>query len=314
MRADAKIFVAGHRGLVGSAIVRKLIRLGHSQIITRTREELDLRDQGAVRDFFASTAIDYVFMSAARVGGIVANRDHQADFLYENLMIAANVIHAASESDVEKLLFLGSSCVYPRDAQQPIREESLLTGALEATNEGYAIAKIAGLKLCQYLSRDCGKPFIAIMPSNLYGPGDNFDATQSHVIPGMMRRFHEAVVSGAREVKVWGSGTPRREFLHVDDLADALCMLADRYDDPSFINVGTGRDCSIAELAAMMAELVGFRGAVVFDPSYPDGTPRKLLDVTRIRALGWEPRIELRGGLRTTYQWALQEGALTVAG
>lgn len=308
MERDSTIFVAGHRGLVGSAVIRKLEREGHANLLLRSRSELDLLDQAAVHAFFAANPIDYVFVAAARVGGIVANSTQQARFLYENLVIEMNVIHAAAVSGVEKLLFLGSSCVYPKFAPQPIREESLLSGALEPTNEGYAIAKIAGLKLCEHLYRQEGKRFIAAMPSNLYGPGDDFDPVGSHVIPGMMRRFHDAVRSGAGEVIVWGSGTPRREFVHVDDLADALYLLMQTYDDPTFVNVGAEEDITIAELANMMAATAGFSGKIVFDPSRPDGTPRKLLDVSKMRALGWQPRVALREGLRNTYAWALENG------
>ena len=308
MQKDSRIFVAGHRGLVGSAIVRKLAREGHANVLTRTRAELDLLDQRAVHAFFRDERPQFVFVAAARVGGIKANAEHEADFLYENLVIATNVIHAAAESNVEKLLYLGSSCIYPRDAAQPMREEALLTGPLEPTNEGYAIAKIAALKLCEHYHRQYGKRFISAMPTNLYGPNDNFHPELSHVIPGMMRRFHEAAVGGAREVVVWGSGTPRREFLHVDDLADALYLLMQTYEEPQFVNIGTGEDCTIAELARAMAGVTGFDGAIVFDSSKPDGTPRKLLDVSRIHALGWRARTPLRDGLRDTYRWALDHG------
>jgi len=305
MQKESSVFVAGHGGLVGSAIVRKLRREGHENLVTRTRAELDLLDQRAVHGFFRQQKPQFVFVAAARVGGIGANAAQQADFLYENLVIATNVIHAAAESNVEKLLFLGSSCVYPRDAGQPMREETLLTGPLEPTNEGYAIAKIAALKLCEHYHRQYGKRFIAAMPTNLYGPNDNLHPHQSHVIPGMMRRFHEAAAAGKREVLVWGSGTPRREFLHVDNLADALYLLMQSYEKPLFVNVGTGQDCTIAELARTMAEVVGFEGSIGFDRSKPDGTPRKLLDVSRIHALGWRARIALPDGLRHTYRWAL---------
>jgi GDP-L-fucose synthase len=308
MELDSAIFVAGHRGLAGSAILRRLARAGHSGIVTRGRGELDLRDQEAVDEFFRSTAIDYVFMSAGRVGGIVANRDHQADFLYDNLIIAANVIHAAAEHGVKKLLYLGSSCIYPRETSQPMREESILTGPLESTNEGYAIAKIAGLKLCEMYARQYGKRFITAMPTNLYGPGDNFHPTQAHVIPGLLRRFHEALHDGAEQIVLWGSGTARREFLHVDDLADALYLLMERYEDARPINVGTGEDCTIAELAHAIAEVVGFRGEMVFDRIHPDGTPRKLLDVSRIGALGWRHSHTLKEGLTATYGWAVAHG------
>ena len=307
----SRIFVAGHRGLVGSAVMRKLQREGHSSILTTPRSELDLLDQRAVHSWFREQRPQFVFVAAARVGGIKANSEQQADFLYENLVIAANVIHAAAESGVGKLLFLGSSCIYPREAPQPMREEALLTSALEPTNEGYAIAKIAGLKLCEHYHRQYGQRFISAMPANLYGPGDNFHPENSHVIPGMMRRFHEAAVSGSPEVSVWGSGKPRREFLHVDDLADALYLLMQVYEEPLFVNVGTGRDCTIAELARLMAETVGFEGSIVFDGSKPDGTPRKLLDVSRIEALGWRAAIPLRDGLRQTYRWAVDNGVFS---
>ena len=296
--------------MVGSAIVRLLLREGHANVITRSRAELDLLDQRAVHEFFGEQKIEFVFVAAARVGGIVANNRDQAAFLYENLVIETNVIHAADVTGVTKLLFLGSSCIYPKMAPQPLREESLLSGPLEPTNEGYAIAKIAGLKLCEYLHRQNGRNFISAMPTNLYGPGDNFDPMLSHVIPGMMRRFHEAAISDSREVVVWGSGTPRREFLHVDDLARALYTMMQSYDEPQFLNVGVGEDIAIADLARLMAETVGYRGSIVFDRSKPDGTPRKLLDVSRIHALGWRAEIRLREGLRSTYEWALANGAL----
>jgi GDP-L-fucose synthase len=296
--------------LVGSAIVRRLAR-GGASIVTRDRAELDLLDQAAVHRFFDAERPTHVFHVAGLVGGIHANATRQADFLYENLMLAANVIHAAAESGVEKLLYLGSSCIYPRLAPQPIGEGSLLTGALETTNEGYAIAKIAGLKLCEKYQEQYGKRFISAMPTNLYGPGDNFDPLGSHVIPGMMRRFHEAKVAGAKSVTVWGSGTPRREFLHVDDLAAACAALMERYEGPGTINVGTGEDVTIAELAATMKDVVGFDGAIEFDRTKPDGTPRKVLDVGKIRALGWSPSIGLREGLAGTYAWAVESKTLS---
>lgn len=310
MKSDSRIFVAGHRGLVGSAIVRKLMREGHTNLLLRPRAELDLLDQGAVHEFFRRERPEYVFFAAARVGGIWANATAQADFLYENLVVATNVIHAAAEYRSEKLLFLGSSCVYPKHAPQPVREEYLLTGSLEPTNEGYAIAKIAGVKLCEHYQRQYGYRFISAMPTNLYGPGDNFHPTGSHVIPGMLRRFHEAKVSRAPSVTVWGSGAPRREFLHVDDMAAACYLLMMRYEEPETINVGTGSDLTIRELAETMGEVVNYEGDLVFDTSKPDGTPRKLLDVSRLRALGWSPRVELREGLAETYHWAIENGKI----
>lgn len=308
MEKNSRIFVAGHGGLVGSAIIRKLRAAGHEQIVTRVRAELDLLDQAAVHGFFRERKIDFVFLAAARVGGIHANATHQADFLYENLVIATNVLHAAAVSGVEKLLFLGSSCIYPKMAPQPIREVSLLTGPLEPTNEGYAIAKIAGLKLCEHYQKQYGKRFISAMPTNLYGPGDNFDPLGSHVIPGLLRRFHEAKLAGADEIAVWGSGTPRREFLYVEDLAEALYVLMQSYESHETVNVGTGEDITIAELAETMKRVVGFEGRVVFDATKPDGTPRKLLDVTRISELGWRPAWSLTDGLRETYRWMTTSG------
>jgi GDP-L-fucose synthase len=308
MNRTSRIFVAGHRGLVGSAIVRKLRAAGHEEIVTRSRTELDLLDQAAVHAFFRDGKIDEVFLAAARVGGIYANATRQADFLYENLVIATNVIHAAAESGVEKLLFLGSSCIYPKFATQPIREDSLLTGPLEPTNEGYAIAKIAGLKLCEYYRTQYGKRFISAMPTNLYGPGDNFDPMGSHVIPALLRRFHEAKLAGAEEISVWGSGKPRREFLYVEDLAEALYLLMQEYESVETINVGTGEDVTVAELAALIKDVVGYRGSIVFDASKPDGTPRKLLDVTRLSGLGWRPAWSLADGLRETYRWMTTSG------
>jgi len=310
---SSRIYVAGHTGMVGSAIVRKLRADGFENLVLRQRAELDLTDQRAVNNFFKTERPEFVFMPAGRVGGIYANSTHQAEFLYDNLMMAFNVIHAAYMNDVKKLLYLGSSCIYPKDAPQPIKEEYLLTGPLEETNEGYAIAKIAGLKLCEkYNERDkLSSRFLSAMPTNLYGPGDNFDPLGSHVIPGLMRRFHEAKTSGAREVLVWGTGRARREFLHVDDLADALVLLMKVYEESRTINVGIGEDLTIAELALLMKEVVGYTGEIVFDESKPDGAPRKLLDVTRIHALGWKATRPLEQGLRTTYEWALAHQVFT---
>lgn len=305
MEKDASIFVAGHRGLVGSSIVRALKARGYSNLLLRTRDELDLSDQKAVHDFFAHERPAYVFFAAAKVGGIFYNQTHQADFLYENLITATNVIHAAAQYDTTKLLFLGSSCVYPKMAPQPIREEYLLSSSLEPTNEGYAIAKIAGLKLCEKYAEQYGKRFISAMPTNLYGPNDNFHPDRSHVIPGMMRRFHAAKLNGDKTISVWGTGTPRREFLFVDDLAEGLLTLMDRYEARETINIGTGVDVTIAELAKLMASVVGFEGEIIFDTSKPDGTPRKVLDISKIRSLGWHPRTELKEGLRVAYEWAV---------
>jgi len=303
MTPEASIFVAGHRGMVGSAIVRRLRAAGFSRVIVRERGQLDLRDQAAVRGFFASERPQYVFLAAARVGGILANDSHPADFLHDNIAIQTNVIDAAYRNGAEKLLFLGSSCVYPKHAPQPIPEDSLLTGPLEPTNEWYAIAKIAGLKMCQAYRRQYGFPAVSAMPTNLYGPGDNFNLKSSHVLPALIRKFHEAKEKRAGEVEVWGTGSPHREFLHVDDLADACLFLMQRYDEDSWINVGWGRDISIAGLAEAIARIVGFQGLVRFDRSKPDGTPRKLLDTSRLSALGWAPRIELEEGIRSTYRW-----------
>ncbi|HTI85164.1 MAG TPA: GDP-L-fucose synthase [Alphaproteobacteria bacterium] len=303
MHPSSRIYVAGHRGLVGSAIVRKLGALGYSDLVVRPRSELDLTRQSAVEAFFASERPEVVFLAAARVGGIVANDSRPADFIRDNLAIQTNVIEAARRSGARKLLFLGSSCIYPRLAPQPIREESLLTGPLEPTNEAYAIAKIAGYMMCRAYWRQHGFKAISLMPTNLYGPHDNFDPTGSHVVPGLMRRFHEAKLAGAPEVAVWGSGTPRRELLHVDDLADAAVMLMNTYDSPDIINVGTGEDATIADIAAAVKNAVGYRGRIVFDRSKPDGTPRKVLDVSRITALGWRPKIAFADGLGETYRW-----------
>ena len=297
------IFVAGHRGLVGSAIVRRLERGGYRNLILATRSELDLTDQAAVRSFFEARRPDCVILAAAKVGGIMANSTYPADFIYQNLAIEVNVIHQAWLSGVKKLLFLGSSCIYPRMAPQPIREESLLTSALEPTNEAYAIAKIAGLKMCEYYNRQHGARFISAMPTNLYGPGDNFDLETSHVLPAMVRKFHDAKENGDRTVTLWGSGTPRREFLYVDDLADACVFLMENYEGAEFVNVGTGTDVTIRELAELVRRTTGFRGEVVWDGTKPDGTPRKLLDVSRMKALGWSASVGLEEGLERTYEW-----------
>ena len=306
MDTDARIFVAGHRGLVGSAIVRRLERAGYRNLLLRTQAELDLRDPAAVDRFFAAERPSHVFLAAAKVGGIRANDTYPADFLRENLQIQTAVIDAAWRHGTTKLLFLGSSCIYPKLAPQPIREESLLTGPLEPTNEWYAIAKIAGLKLCQAYRRQHGFDAISAMPTNLYGPGDNFNLLDSHVLPALIRRCHEAKASHAPELVVWGTGTPRREFLHVDDLADALLFLMQRYSDESHVNVGWGEDLSIRELAELVARVVGYEGRLTFDATKPDGTPRKLLDVSRLNGLGWTPTIRLEHGIRTTYEWYLE--------
>ncbi len=299
--AEAPIFVAGHRGLVGSAIVRRLARAGFTNLLLRSRQELDLTRQDAVLAFFAEQRPAYVFLAAARVGGIHANDTYPADFIRDNLQIQTNVIDAAWRHGVAKLLFLGSSCIYPKHAPQPMPEDCLLTGPLEPTNEWYAVAKIAGIKMCQAYRRQYGFNAISLMPTNLYGPGDNFDLATSHVLPALIRKFHEAKVSGADHVTMWGTGTPRREFLHVDDLADACLFLMQRYEEAGIINVGVGEDISIRELAALVAEVVGFSGEIRNDASKPDGTPRKLLDVSRLHALGWRAGIGLREGITETY-------------
>ncbi len=303
MNLRDRIFVAGHAGLVGSALSRRLRLAGFERLIERTRAQLDLRDQSCVNEFFATERPQRVFLAAALVGGIHANATRPADFIRDNLQVQTNVIDAAYRSGVEQLVFLGSSCIYPRLAPQPIAEESLLTGPLEPTNEWYAIAKIAGLKMCQAYRRQYGFNAISVMPTNLYGPRDNFDLSSSHVLPALLRKFHEAAERGDRDVVVWGSGAPRREFLHVDDFADACLFLARHYSDEQAINVGCGADVTIAELAQLIREVVGFRGGIVFDTSKPDGTPRKLLDVSRLRSLGWRPRIGLRAGIAATYRW-----------
>ena len=303
MELDAKIFVAGHRGLVGSAILRRLRQAGFNNLLCRSLRQLDLRDQRAVARFFRREQPEYVFMAAARVGGIRANSTFPAQFIYDNLLIEANIIHQAHRHGVEKLLFLGSSCIYPKFAPQPMKEEYLLDGKLEPTNAPYAVAKIAGITMCQAYNREYGACFISAMPTNLYGPGDNFDLLDSHVIPALMRRFHLARGRGASEVVVWGTGAPRREFLHVDDLAGACLFLMEHYQESDIINVGVGWDLSIRELAELIAAVTGFKGRISFDTTKPDGTPRKLLDVSRLTALGWQARIPLEEGLRATYRW-----------
>ncbi len=306
---DAPFYVAGHRGLVGSAVWRHLEQRGHTRLIGRSSKELDLRDRAAVDAFFEAERPTYVVLAAAKVGGIVANATYPADFISENLRIQVNVLDAAQRAGVTRLLFLGSSCIYPKFADQPIREDSLLTGPLEPTNDAYAIAKIAGVLQVQALRRQHGVSFVSAMPTNLYGPGDNFDLETSHVLPAMIRRFAEAKDSGAQSVQLWGTGTPRREFLHVDDVASACVALLERYDEPEPVNIGVGEDISIRELADLVASVVGYHGALEFDTSRPDGTPRKLLDVSRIQSLGWKAEIALRDGLESTYAWYREHGA-----
>ena len=305
MPPDARVFVAGHGGLVGSAIVRRLEQEGAHRILTATREQLDLRDQAAVNYWFRANRPEYVFLVAGTVGGILANSTRPAEFIYDNMMIHATVVHAAHLFPVKRLLYLGSSCIYPREAPQPMKEEHLLTGPLEPTNEPYAIAKIAGIKLCQAYRKQYGSDFISAMPTNLYGPNDNFDLASSHVLPALMRKFHDAKVEGRDEVPVWGTGSPRREFLHVDDLADACLFLMHRYDAAEHVNVGTGEDLTIRELAELVREIVHPQARLTFDSTKPDGSPRKLLDVTRLHALGWRHKVELRDGVASSYQWFL---------
>jgi len=303
MLTGDRVFVAGHRGLVGSAIVGKLREKGYENLLLRTRSELDLTDQAAVRAYFQSERPDHVVLAAAKVGGILANSTYPADFIYQNLAIEVNIIHEAWRAGVKKLLFLGSSCIYPKLASQPLKEEYLLTSSLEPTNEAYAIAKIAGLKMCEFYNRQYGARFISVMPTNLYGPGDNFDLETSHVLPAMVRKFHEAKERGDRSVTLWGTGRPRREFLYVEDLADACIFLMENYESPEFVNVGTGTDITIAGLAELVRHTVGFEGDVLWDDTKPDGTPRKLLDVSRMKELGWSAAIALEEGLRRTYDW-----------
>jgi len=312
MTPVSRIFVAGHRGLVGSAVLRELERLGYRNLLIETRNNLDLRDQGAVSRFFARQLPEFVFVCAAKVGGIQANATHPAEFLYDNLAIEINLIHAAWRHGAQKLLFLGSSCIYPKLAPQPIKEEYLLTGPLEPTNEAYAIAKIAGMKMAAAYRAEYGFSAISLMPTNLYGPGDNFDLETSHVLPALIRRLHEAKISNAPSVTLWGTGVPRREFLHVDDLASAACWAMETYDAAEHLNVGTGEDLTIAELAQKVAQVVGYTGQIRFDPARPDGTPRKLLDVSHIHSLGWRARIPLEEGIRSTYDWLCTHAAAAV--
>jgi GDP-L-fucose synthase len=300
------IYIAGHRGLVGSAVLRNLEKNGYGGILVRTRQQLDLRSQEDVRKFFFAARPQSVIVAAAKVGGIRANNEYPVEFLLDNLRIQNNLISASFESGVKKLLFLGSSCIYPKLTAQPIREESLLTGSLEPTNEPYAIAKIAGIKLCQAYAREYGANFISAMPTNLYGPGDNFDLATSHVLPALIRKVHEAKLRNEKQIVLWGSGTARREFLHADDLADALRFLIEHYDSSDIINVGCGEDVTIRELAEIILEVVGFDANLLFDATQPDGTPRKLLDTTRLRKLGWKPRISLKDGIRRTYEWFVE--------
>lgn len=302
MQKGDKIYIAGHRGMVGSAIYRNLKEAGYNNIVTRTSQELDLLNQADVANFFENEKPDFVFLAAAKVGGIVANNTYRADFIYQNLQIQNNVIHSAYKSGVEKLMFLGSSCIYPKLAPQPLKEDYLLTGLLEETNEPYAIAKIAGIKMCEAYRDQYSCNFISVMPTNLYGPNDNYDLKNSHVLPALLRKFHEAKITGKEEVIIWGSGTPKREFLHVDDLAEACIYLMDNYDEKPFLNIGTGDDISIKELANLVNIIVGANAKLVFDTSKPDGTPRKLMDVSRLHQLGWKHKIDLEEGIRSVYE------------
>ena len=320
LQTDARIFVAGHRGLVGSAIVRRLHALGYDNLLLRTRDELNLQDMAATRALFAQERPSHVFLAAAKVGGIGANSTYPADFIRDNLLVQLSVIEASHAVDVEKMVFLGSSCIYPKFAQQPIREESLLTGELEPTNEPYAVAKIAGIVMCQSYNRQFGTRYMSVMPTNLYGEGDNFEGQNSHVMPALIRRFHDAKLAGIPQVVVWGSGTPRREFLHVDDMADATIHMMNEWGEPGadgaivggpnaineIVNIGYGVDISIGELAAMVREVVGYSGELVLDRTKPDGTPRKLLDSARLHATGWEPKVAIREGIERTYAWFLE--------
>ncbi|HBB30313.1 MAG TPA: GDP-fucose synthetase [Cyanobacteria bacterium UBA8803] len=306
MQKESKIYIAGHRGLVGSAIVKTLQENGYNNLVLKTSKELDLRRQTEVESFFAAERPDYVFLAAARVGGINANNIYRAEFIYDNLMIESNIIHSAYLYEVKKLLFLGSSCIYPKFCPQPMKEEHLLTGFLEPTNEPYAIAKITGIKLCENYCRQYGVNFISAMPTNLYGPNDNFDLANSHVLPALIRKTHEAKINNASHVEIWGTGSAMREFLYIEDLAKALLFLMQNYNDIEFVNVGTGEDTPIKELALLIKAIVGYEGELKFDPSKPDGTPRKLLDVSKIKAAGWEAATSLKAGIELTYQWFLE--------
>ena len=303
MKINSRIYVAGHRGLAGSAIYRALKKAGYQNIITRSHSELELLEASEVRAFFSETKPEFVFLAAAKVGGIHANSSYPADFIRENIVVQTNVIHEAWKHDVNKLVFLGSSCIYPKLCPQPMKEENLLTGKLEPTNDAYALAKIAGIKTCQSYNHQYGTNFISVMPTNLYGPNDNFHPEDSHVLPALIRKFYEAKIASEDVVKIWGSGNPRREFIHSDDLADAILFLMDNYDDSEVINVGCGMDQTIRELAENIKEVSGFTGSLVFDSSRPDGTPQKVLDTSRINALGWEPKVPLKEGLKKVYQW-----------
>jgi GDP-L-fucose synthase len=301
MDQKAKIYIAGHRGMVGAAIHRKLVSLGYTNFVLRRSEQLDLRNQNEVQEFFRREQPEYVFLAAAKVGGIVANNTYRAEFLYDNLMIQSNIIDAAYRNGVKKLMFLGSSCIYPKMAPQPLEESSLLTGLLEPTNEPYAIAKIAGIKMCDAYRAQYGCNFVSVMPTNLYGPNDNYHPQNSHVLPAMIRRFHEAKKMGASEVVIWGTGTPRREFLYVDDLADACCYLMEHYNEAGLVNIGVGEDVSIQELAVLVADIVGYKGTITNDLSKPDGTPRKLMDVSKLHGFGWKAKVGLEEGIRMVY-------------
>jgi GDP-L-fucose synthase len=307
MNKNSRIYVAGHRGLVGSAILRRLRAEGYSNLLVRTHKELDLMRQAKVESFFKTEKPEYVFLAAAKVGGIMANNSYPAEFIYENLAIQTNVIHASYKAGVEKLLFLGSSCIYPRECPQPMKEEYLLSGKLEPTNEPYAVAKIAGIRMCQSYNRQYETRFISVMPTNAYGPGDDFDPETSHALPALMRKFHDAKTEARDVVTVWGSGAPRREFLHADDLADACLFIMKHYDENEIINIGVGKDTTIRELSELVKEIVGFKGEILYDNSKPDGTPRKLMDVSRLNSLGWQPKISLREGIEMTYRWYVEK-------